>query len=129
MTPTSSEDFNSFPDCLMCGDCCRINVISMTEAELERIREYIQAEGIQPIDYAGERCCLQGSDGGCMVWPARAQICRLHHCKVPRRWILAEHPEIHVEDDVMLVNMHEEFIGTKASPTAFAMPLLDHPIQ
>lgn len=101
----------------------------MTEAELERIREYIQAEGIQPIDYAGERCCLQGSDGGCMVWPARAQICRLHHCKVPRRWILAEHPEIHVEDDVMLVNMHEEFIGTKTSPTAFAMPLLDHPIQ
>lgn len=113
----------------MCGDCCRINMLSMTEDELVRIREHVRAEGLEPIDYQGERCCFQKADGSCMIWSVRAQICQLYHCRVPRNRILLDHPEVRVQEDTRLVNMHEEFIGEMADWDAFAMPLLDAPLS
>lgn len=112
----------------MCGDCCRINMLSMTEDELARIKEYVRTESLAPIDYRAERCCFQKADGSCMIWPVRAQICQLYHCRVPRSRILRDHPEVRVHEDTRLVNMHEEFIGELADWNAFAMPLLDAPL-
>lgn len=107
------DDENSFPECAQCGTCCRINVLAMTREEVMRIHSYLLEHGIQPIDRGKERCCLQSDDGTCMVWPARAQICRLHHCKVPRIDLLAKNPQIKVHDDadLYLVDMHDHFVG------------------
>lgn len=47
-----------------------------------------------------------------MVWPARAQVCRLHHCKVPRLALLKQNRNIKVHDDadLYLVDMHAHFV-------------------
>ncbi|WP_251211875.1 YkgJ family cysteine cluster protein [Adlercreutzia murintestinalis] len=104
---------NSFPECAQCGVCCRINVLAMTREEVLRIHNYLLENDIQPIDRGAQRCCLQAEDGSCLVWPARAQVCKLHHCKVARLDLLAENPDIHVHDDadLLLVDMHEHFVN------------------
>lgn len=101
----------------------------MTEQELARIKDYVCAEGISPVDYHASRCCFQSAEGGCMIWPARAQICQLYHCRIPRNRILCDHPEVRVHEETVLVDMHAEFIGSAAPKEAFAMPLLDRPLD
>ncbi len=103
---------NSFPECAQCGTCCRINVLAMTREEVLRIHSFLLENDIAPVDRGGERCCLQAEDGSCMVWPARAQVCKLHHCKVARMDLLAANPTIHVHDDadLLLVDMHAHFV-------------------
>lgn len=103
---------NSFPECAQCGHCCGLNVIAMTRAEVLRIHSYMLEHDVRPIDRGGERCCLQAPDGSCMVWAARSQTCKLHHCKVARVDLLAKNPDIRVHDDaeLYLVDMHAHFI-------------------
>lgn len=101
---------NSFPDCEGCGTCCAINVIAVTNEEYERMRDYMEANGIQPIDYGKERCCFNSPDGLCMVWEARSQTCKLHHCKVSRNDLLKINPDLVIDDDKPLLDMHDAFI-------------------
>ena len=115
--PLHFDGDNSFPECRCCGNCCRVNVLAMTHEEVERIRAYIAEHGIVPIDRNKERCCLEALDGRCMVWEARAQVCRLHNCHVPRFEILLRNPSITVPSDLPLVDMHECFInGNDSDP-------------
>lgn len=115
--PLHFDGDNSFPECRCCGDCCRVNVLAMTHEEVARIRAYIAEHGIVPIDRNKERCCLEAPDGRCMVWEARAQVCRLHNCHVPRFEILLRNPSITVPSDLPLVDMHECFInGNDSDP-------------
>lgn len=115
--PLHFDGDNSYPECRCCGDCCRVNVLAMTHEEVARIRAYIAEHGIVPIDRNKERCCLEAPDGRCMVWEARAQVCRLHNCHVPRFEILLRNPSITVPSDLPLVDMHECFInGNDSDP-------------
>lgn len=115
--PLHFDGDNSFPDCRCCGNCCRVNVLAMTHEEVERIRAYMAAHHVVPIDRNKERCCLEAPDGRCMVWEARAQVCRLHNCHVPRFEILLRNPSITVPSDLPLVDMHECFInGNESDP-------------
>lgn len=115
--PLHFDGDNSFPDCRCCGNCCRVNVLAMTHEEVERIRAYMAAHRVVPIDRNKERCCLEAPDGRCMVWEARAQVCRLHNCHVPRFEILLRNPSITVPSDLPLVDMHECFInGNDSDP-------------
>lgn len=109
--PLHFDGDNSYPECRCCGDCCRVNVLAMTHEEVARIRAYIAEHGIVPIDRNKERCCLEAPDGRCMVWEARAQVCRLHNCHVPRFEILLRNPSITVPSDLPLVDLHECFIN------------------
>lgn len=109
--PLHFDGDNSYPECRCCGDCCRVNVLAMTHEEVARIRAYIAEHGIVPIDRNKERCCLEAPDGRCMVWDARAQVCRLHNCHVPRFEILLRNPSITVPSDLPLVDLHECFIN------------------
>ena len=115
--PLHFDGDNSFPECRCCGNCCRVNVLAMTHEEVERIRAYMAAHRVVPIDRNKERCCLEAPDGRCMVWEARAQVCRLHNCHVPRFEILLRNPSITVPSDLPLVDMHECFInGNDSDP-------------
>ena len=109
--PLHFDGDNSFPECRCCGNCCRVNVLAMTHEEVERIRAYMAAHHVVPIDRNTERCCLEAPDGRCMVWEARAQVCRLHNCHVPRFEILLRNPSITVPSDLPLVDLHECFIN------------------
>lgn len=110
--PLHFDGENSYPECIRCGSCCQVNVLAMTHEEVRRIRDYIAEHDIHPIDRGKKGCCLESPDGnGCMVWPARAQVCRLHNCHVSRIEILRRNPSIHVPDDIPLVDLHECFIN------------------
>lgn len=113
---------NSYPDCKRCGNCCRTNVLAMTHEEVRRIRDYIAAHDVHPIDRQRQACCLYGDDGNCMVWEARAQVCRLHNCHVPRFEILRQNPSIHVPDDIPLVDLHECFINGREYDPRYERP-------
>lgn len=103
---------NSFPECEQCGRCCSLNVIAMTREEVLRIHSYMLENDVVPIDRGGKSCCLQSPDGSCMIWPARSQTCKLHHCKVARMDLLAKNPEIevHPDSELYLVDMHAHFV-------------------
>lgn len=121
--PLHFDGDNSYPECNCCGDCCRVNVLAMTHEEVERIRAYMAEHHIVPIDRHKQRCCLEAPDGRCMVWPARAQVCRLHNCHVPRFEILLRNPSITVPSDLPLVDLHECFIkGDDSDPRYVDFP-------
>ena len=102
---------NTYPECRCCGSCCALNVLCMTEADFRAIARYVVEHGVQPRDYAKARCCFQDEDNSCMVWEARAQVCRLHSCVESREDILKANPSLHVDEDVWLVDMHEAFVN------------------
>lgn len=122
--PLHFDGENSYPECERCGRCCQVNVLAMTHEEVARIRAYMAERGIRPIDRHRESCCLEAADGaGCMVWPVRAQVCRLHNCHVSRIEILRRNPSIHVPDDIPLVDLHECFInGREIDPRYECVP-------
>lgn len=122
--PLHFDGENSYPECERCGRCCQVNVLAMTHEEVARIRAYVAERGIRPIDRHRESCCLEAADGaGCMVWPVRAQVCRLHNCHVSRIEILRRNPSIHVPDDIPLVDLHECFInGREIDPRYECVP-------
>ena len=45
-----------------------------------------------------------------MVWEARPQVCRLHHCQVPRHEVLRQNPAIKLPDYLPLLDLHAEFV-------------------
>lgn len=110
--PLHFDGENSYPECQRCGSCCQVNVLAMTHEEVARIRAYMVEHDVRPIDRHKESCCFQNENGdGCMVWPVRAQVCRLHNCHVSRIEILRRNPSIHVPEDIPLVDLHECFIN------------------
>ena len=82
--PLRFDGDNSYPDCTCCGQCCGLNVLAITPEELNAMHECIERKHVHPIDRKGERCPLQSPEGGCMIWEARPQVCRLFNCHVPR---------------------------------------------
>lgn len=75
--PLRFDGDNSYPDCTCCGQCCGLNVLAITPEELDAMHECIERKHVHPIDRKGERCPLQSPEGGCMIWEARPQVCRL----------------------------------------------------
>lgn len=122
--PLHFEGENSYPECERCGSCCQVNVLAMTHEEVARIRAYMAEHDVRPIDRHKQGCCFQNADGdGCMVWPVRAQVCRLHNCHVSRIEILRRNPDIHVPEDIPLVDLHECFInGREVDPRYVEVP-------
>ena len=102
---------NSYPDCECCGHCCRLNVLALTAEEVRRMHAYAHEHGVRPTDQNGERCPFAKADNRCSIWEARPQPCQLHHCRVPRTEVLRQNPDIKVPEDLMLVNLHEEFVA------------------
>ena len=103
-------DDNTYPDCRQCGSCCRLNVLAMTADDYAIVKRFVAERNVRPNDYAKQRCCFQNPDFTCMIWEARPQVCRLHNCHVPRRKILEDNPGIVVDEDLWLVDMHENFV-------------------
>lgn len=101
---------NSYPDCEKCGDCCRIAVLSITPSELALMHDFIDANEIHPIDRGYDMCPLRSDAGTCMIWSARPQICRLYNCRVFRRDIMEENPDIELESGTELVVLRDEFV-------------------
>lgn len=122
--PLHFEGENSYPECERCGSCCQVNVLAMTHEEVALIRAYMAEHDVRPIDRHKQGCCFQNADGdGCMVWPVRAQVCRLHNCHVSRIEILRRNPDIHVPEDIPLVDLHECFInGREVDPRYVEVP-------
>lgn len=102
---------NAYPDCEQCGRCCHLNVIAVLPEEVEQMRASIAEQGIVPRDRGREACPLQGEDNRCMIWEARPQICRLHHCRVPRREVMRLNPHLSIPDDPPLIDLHECFLN------------------
>lgn len=113
---------NSFPECSGCGHCCHLNVIAVSPEEVARMRWYAATHDVTPVDYGKTCCCFLGEDGHCMIWEARPQICRLYNCQVPRRDILRLNPDIVVDDDKPLIDIHDAFILGDASDPRFRVP-------
>lgn len=112
---------NSYPDCERCGRCCRINVLAVLPEEVARMRAYIEEHDIAPRDRGKEVCCFQGDDGRCLVWEARPQICRLHHCRVPRHRVVQLNPQLCIPADPPLIDLHECFLnGDERDPRSGA---------
>ena len=104
--PLHFDGENSFPECERCGSCCQVNVLAMTHEEVARIRAYVAEHDIHPIDRRKQGCCFQNADGS-----------RLHNCHVSRIEILRRNPDIHVPEDIPLVDLHECFInGREVDP-------------
>lgn len=102
-------DDNAYPDCQMCGSCCaRMSVLAVTEGEYHRMVE--AAHAVEPRDRGEAGCPLLADDGSCMIWQARPQVCRLHHCQVPRSKILEDHPDVQVPAKLHLVCLRETFL-------------------
>ena len=109
----SFDGDNSYPDCEQCGHCCEyINLIAISDEDLSIMKAYVEEHHIQPRDRGKLCCCFQRDDGGCMIWAARPQICRLYNCHVPRIQVLAANPDIVVPDDLPLVDLHDTFVAT-----------------
>ena len=104
--PLRFDGDNSYPDCTCCGQCCGLNVLAIKH--------------VRPIDRKGERCPLQSPEGGCMIWEARPQVCRLFNCHVPRIEILKQNPSIVVPEDIPLLDLTEEFVRGRSGYEAIA---------
>jgi len=77
-------------------------VLAISKAERDAMHACIEHKGVRPID-RNRRCCpLRSDEGTCMVWEARPQVCRLHHCQVPRREVLRQNPAIVVPERLAL---------------------------
>lgn len=87
-----------------------MSVLAVTEDEYFAMKVAAEAEGVHPIDRGEVGCPLLAEDGSCMIWEARPQVCRLHHCRVPRYQILQDNPEIEVEEDLHLICLRETFV-------------------
>ncbi len=107
--PLRFDGDNSYPDCTCCGQCCGL-----------AMHEYIERKHVHPIDRKGERCPLQSPEGGCMIWEARPQVCRLFNCHVPRIEILKQNPSIVVPEDIPLLDLTEEFVRGRSGYEAIA---------
>lgn len=70
----------------------------------------VQRKGVRPIDHGRACCPLRSDEGTCMVWEARPQVCRLHHCQVPRHEVLRQNPGIVLPDYLPLLDLHAEFV-------------------
>lgn len=95
----TATELNGYEGCRQCGDCCNIRIVAITLEEVERIRAYIDENGVVARDNGPFTCPLLDVDNRCMVWPVRSQTCRLHSCERTRNAILAEHPEVEREPD------------------------------
>ena len=85
-------------------------MLAISKAERDAMHACIEHKGVRPID-RNRRCCpLRSDEGTCMVWEARPQVCRLHHCQVPRREVLRQNPAIVVPERLALLDLHAEFI-------------------
>lgn len=118
--PLRFDGDNSYPDCTCCGQCCGLNVLAITPEELDAMHECIERKRVRPIDRKGERCPLQSPEGGCMIWEARPQVCRLFNCHVPRIEILKQNPSIVVPEDIPLLDLTEEFVRGRSGYEAIA---------
>lgn len=105
-----AESDNTYTECEMCGHCCELTILSVTQEEAHAIRDYMETEGIVPHDNGFYRCPFQNDDKTCMIYPVRAQTCKLHNCHIPRWKLLEMHPELDVPDDKPLLDMRRAFI-------------------
>lgn len=101
---------NAYEGCERCGHCCQLTIICVSPEEAQAMDRYIKENGIVPVDRGPHRCPLQSEEGTCMVYPVRSQTCRLYNCHVPRRDLLAAHPEIVIDDDKPLLDMRRAFL-------------------
>lgn len=110
IAPLRFDGDNSFPDCACCGHCCELNVLAITPQERDAMHRCIQRKGVSPIDYGGACCPLRSAEGTCMIWEVRPQVCRLHHCQVPRFEVLRQNPSITLPSHLPLLDLHVEFV-------------------
>lgn len=118
--PLRFDGDNSYPDCACCGQCCHLNVLAITPDEPDAMHRCIDEKGVVARDRKGEACPLQSPEGGCMIWEARPQVCRLFNCHVPRIEILRQNPDIVVPDDIPLLDLNEEFVRGRSGYEAIA---------
>ncbi len=109
---------NSYPDCECCGQCCaRVSILCVSSEEIELIRAFMDQHNIEPIDYNKQHCCFMNRDGRCNIWEVRPQTCRLYNCHVPRKEILRINPDIVIDENKPLIDMHDAFLrGDTSDP-------------
>ena len=99
MADALEEDFNLYAECEACGDCCSLTVLAMTPQEVEKVLDYAKAHDVEAQDNGPGACPFRAKDMRCKVYPVRPRTCRMHNCKVTRRELSKQHPELEASDD------------------------------
>ena len=128
MADTSDDKYNLYKECRECGTCCEIDIIAMTHAEVERIREYVAEHDLTPKDYGRAICPFRGDDMRCTIYEVRPNTCRLHNCSVPRHALVKENPSLDIPDDLPLVDLRLAFLhGQEIDPRSMPVEwIIDH---
>lgn len=121
--PTEAD--NTYSECERCGHCCELTILSVTTEEAQAIADYVELHGIEPKDHGPYRCPFQEDDKTCMIYPVRAQTCKLHNCHIPRWRLLEIHPNIIAPDDKPLIDMRRAFLQGDFSDPRFTGPHQD----
>ena len=66
--------------CRMCGNCCRFNIIAMTEEDVKRIKEagfkdFVENSGEKKLRRVRGRCVFSRDDK-CGIYEIRPSVCR-----------------------------------------------------
>jgi len=65
-----------------CYECCKnFGVPSRTKLEDERLKKFLEDNGMQPGEACGQTCPYLDEtlpEGGCSIYPVRPLICRLY---------------------------------------------------
>ena len=109
---------NSYPDCKACGKCCEyMYMMAISEDDFRRMESYVKEHDIKPIDYDRKCCIFRHPEGKCMIWEARPQLCRLHHCQVSRFDVVKANPGLMINEDLWMVDLYDVFLhGDMSDP-------------
>ena len=111
MLNTNGYDItNYYPECEICGSCCHLTILCISIDEVEAIKEYVADHGIIARDYGPDRCPFLQDNRRCAVYPVRSQTCRLHNCKLPRKQLLSDNPDLVIDDTKPLVDLRKTFV-------------------
>jgi uncharacterized protein len=98
-------EFQCIPGCIEC--CQNFGVASRTRVEDERIREYLRAQGREPLLMHGTTCPYV-SQQGCTIYPVRPLICRLYGTSPNYQCIMGAKPMrlLHEDEEVDIFNYY-----------------------
>jgi Fe-S-cluster containining protein len=119
-----ADPSNYYPGCKQCGNCCGLTWLCVSADEVARIKAFLiecakraaaeGAAGTEGVAVAHDngpyRCPFQKPDKHCAVYPVRPQTCRLHNCTVTRKQLLAQYPNLRIDDTKPVIDLRATFL-------------------
>lgn len=68
--------------CIMCGNCCRFSIITLTDEDIKRIEDAGQKDFIENVSLSEKKLrrvngrCLFNKDDKCGIYESRPNVCR-----------------------------------------------------